>query len=284
MTVWLNGDLVAGPAARIDPTDRGFTLGDGLFETIRAEAGRAVGLDRHWARLRQGTELLGIPLTWTDQGVGSAIERLLAELGLGAAAVRLTLTRGPAPRGVLPPIAPQPTLLITAGPLPEPAAPAHAILATGTRRNEFSPLTRVKSLNCLDNVLARREAAERGADEALLLNTRGDLTEATIGNLLLQAGGLLVTPPVRDGVLPGVMRARLLEVCGAIERTISPPDLFSADAALISNALGLRAIATVDGRPIGSAPERSLQLVAKCQAALAGSVATSGFPVSSGLR
>ncbi|GGF24756.1 2-keto-4-methylthiobutyrate aminotransferase [Aliidongia dinghuensis] len=270
MTVWLNGNLVAGPAARIDPADRGFTLGDGLFETIRAEAGQAVGLDRHLARLRQGAALLGIPVAWADQAIGSAIERLLAELGLGSAAVRVTLTRGPAPRGVLPPAAPEPTLLITAGPLPGPAAPAHAVLATGTRRNEFSPLTRVKSLNFLDNVLARREAAERGADEALLLNTRGDLTEATIGNLFIEAGGQLVTPPVTDGVLPGVMRARLLEVCGAVERTIAPPDLFAADAALISNALGLRAIASVDRRPIGSAPDGSLQLVAACQAALAG--------------
>jgi branched-chain amino acid aminotransferase len=268
MTVWLNGELVAADAARIDPTDRGFTLGDGLFETIRAHAGRAVALDRHLLRLRDGARLLGIPVAWDDLAIAGAIEQLLRALGLADAAIRLTLTRGPAPRGVLPPEHPRPTRLITAGALPPPAPPARAILATETCRNEMSPLARVKSLNFLDNVLARREASARGADEALLLNTRGRLAEATIGNLFLWADGRLMTPPVADGALPGIMRARLIERSGAVERALEPADLFGADAAFISNALGLRPIASVDGRTIGVAPDRALRLVADCLATL----------------
>ena len=268
MIVWLNGALMAAEAARIDPADRGFTLGDGLFETIRGRAGRAALLDRHLGRLRHGAELLGIPVGWSDAEIAAAIERLLAALGLADAAIRLTLTRGPAPRGVLPPAEPHPTLLLTAGPLPPPAGAARAIIAASTRRNELSPLARVKSLNFLDNVLARREAAGRGADEALLLNTRGRLVEATIGNLFLEIGGALVTPPVAEGALPGVMRGRLIECCGAVERVLDPVDLDRADAAFLSNALGLRPIDTVDGLAIGRTPGRARGLVVECLATL----------------
>ncbi|HLZ66399.1 MAG TPA: aminotransferase class IV [Aliidongia sp.] len=265
MIVWLNGDLIDGAAARIDPADRGFTLGDGLFETIRARGGRATLLDRHLRRLHEGAELLGIPVAWSDVEIAEAIERLLGTVGLADAAVRLTLTRGPAPRGVLPPGQPTPTVLITAGTMPPPARPAHAVVATGTRRNELSPLARVKSLNFLDNVLARREAAARGADEALLLNTRGRLAEATIGNLFLSIDGQLVTPPVADGALPGIMRGLLIERCGAVERSLDLADLLVAEAGFISNALGLRPIATVDGRAIGGSVDRALQLVSDCR-------------------
>ena len=157
---------------------------------------------------------------------------------------------------------------MTVGPMPPPARPAHAVLATGTRRNEHSPLARVKSLNFLDNVLARREAAARGADEALLLNTRGRLAEATIGNLFLLLDGELATPPIADGALPGIMRGLLMERCSAVERSLEPEDLSVAEAGFISNALGLRPLATVDGRVIGASVDRALRLVSDCRSTL----------------
>lgn len=248
MTVWLDGGLAEHGA--IDPADRGFTLGDGLFETIRARGGAPCHLARHLARLRRGAALLGIPVGPSDAALAQAIGALLAAEDLGDAALRLTLTRGPAPRGVLPPAEPRPTLLITAGPI-APAPPARAIIAGATRRNEASPLSRVKSLNYLDGILARLEAERAGANEALLLNTQGRLAEATAASLVLLLEGALVTPPVADGALPGIARELLIERRGLAERPLAPEDLLRADSACLANSLGIRPLVSVDGRPIG---------------------------------
>jgi len=253
MMLWLDGRLVDRAEARIDPADRGFTLGDGLFETIRAEAGHAAYLDRHLKRLKEGAQMLGIPLGWPDAAIEAAIAALLAAEGLRDAALRLTLTRGPGPRGIVPPAEPQPTLMITAGPLPPPAGPARLVIATITRRNEMSPLARLKTLNYLDNILARREAAERGADDAILLNTVGRVAEATAANLFVLRDGVWVTPPIEDGALPGIARGLLLEQ-GAVERSLEPADLATAEAAFLSNSLGLRPVAEIDGRPLPTSP------------------------------
>ncbi len=249
MMLWLDGRLVEREDARIDPADRGFTLGDGLFETIRAEAGCAAYLDRHLKRLKEGAQVLGIPLSWPDAAIEAALTALLAAEGLREAALRLTLTRGPGPRGIVPPAEPHPTLMITAGPLPPPAGPARLVIATVTRRNEMSPLARLKTLNFLDNILARREAAERGADDAILLNTAGRVAEATAANLFVLKDGVWVTPPVEDGALPGIARGRLLEQ-GAVEASLEPADLARAAAAFLSNSLGLRPVAAIDGTPL----------------------------------
>jgi branched-chain amino acid aminotransferase len=252
MKLWLNGTLVGAGTARIEPGDRGFTLGDGLFETIRYAEGRAVRLDRHLERLRHGAGFLGIPLDRSDAEIAAGLDAVIAAQLLTAAVIRITLTRGPAPRGLLPPPVPAPTLMIAAAPLASPVPPAHAVIATVTRRNEASPLSRLKTLNYLDNILARREALERGADEAILLNTRGKVAEASAANLFILADGVLKTPPVEDGALPGIARAVLIERCGAIEASLSPDDLARAGAVFLSNSLGLRPVAAIEGRAIGN--------------------------------
>jgi branched-chain amino acid aminotransferase len=117
MHLWLNGRLLPAAEARIDPSDRGLLLGDGLFETMRAAGGRLPLLPRHMARLLDGAVLLGLPAP-SEETVADAARALLAAEGLAVAAVRLTLTRGPGPRGLLPPDEPAPTLLLTAAPLP----------------------------------------------------------------------------------------------------------------------------------------------------------------------
>src|SRR5579859_3812180 len=112
MSLWLNGTLVAGELARLDPRDRGFTLGDGLFETIRLEEGWLAYLDRHLARLRQGAEFLGIPLRWSDAEIEAGLNTLIAAERLEHGAIRITLSRGPGERGIVPPATPLPTLMI----------------------------------------------------------------------------------------------------------------------------------------------------------------------------
>lgn len=256
MNIWLNGALVPAGAARIDPADRGFLLGDGVFETLRVAAGVPLHLARHLARLRAGASVLGVALAWHDDALADAAAAVLA--GLPEASLRITLTRGPGPRGLAPPGDLQPTLLMSAATLAPPAAPARAIVARATRRNEHSPLSRIKSLNYLDQILARREAAAAGADDALLLNTAGRLACATAGNVFLLLEGAWITPPVEDGALPGIVRALLLEAGFARPSSVTAAMIARAESALITNSLGIRCIASLDGTALSAPGDRCM--------------------------
>jgi branched-chain amino acid aminotransferase len=258
---WLNGRLQAAEAARIDPADRGFTLGDGLFETIRVRDGAAVWLDRHLARLAAGSAVLGIPPRFDDATLAEACAAVIAEAGIAAGALRLTVSRGPGPRGVLPPAAPSPTVLIAGHAGPAPQTPVALVLARSTCRNERSPLSRIKSLNYLDAVLARREAAEQGADDAVMANTAGRVAETTIANLFARIDGAWVTPPVAEGALPGIMRGEVLARLGAAEQPLGLDELARADAVILTNALSIRAAARLggEGMPGGEAVAAGLR-------------------------
>jgi len=252
VSCWLNGTLLPADDARIDPADRGYTLGDGVFETVRLAGGQPAQLHRHLRRLRHGAALLEIPLPWSDETLATAFVATAAANGAEDGVARLTLSRGPAPRGVLPPALSRPTTLITAGAMPAIPRDVRAILCTVTRRNEASPLSRIKSLNYLDGVLARMEADRRDADDALLLNTRGMIAEASSANVVVLDRGRLMTPPVTDGALPGTMRELLIERCDMIETPLRPEILFRAEAVFLSNSLGLRAVTSLDGRYLGT--------------------------------
>jgi len=119
-----------------------------------------------------------------------------------------------------------------------------------TRRNEHSPLARVKSLNYLDNILARREAAENGADDAILLNTRGRVAETTIANLFALIDGRVVTPSVAEGALPGIARGLILERLEVAERPLTLAELRRAGEIVLTNSLGVRPVVAVDGVPL----------------------------------
>jgi branched-chain amino acid aminotransferase len=252
MMVHLNGVLMAAAEARIDPADRGLTLGDGLFESLRARGGVILRLDAHLARLRAGAAVIGLPVPTSDEGLGDSLRETLRGNDIDDGVLRLTLTRGPAGRGLAPPASPRPTILVTAAAEGEqPRGPIAAVIAATTRRNEHSPLSRCKTINYLDNILARREAGQRGADEALMLNTAGRLAETTVANLFLVIDDDLVTPPVADGALPGVMRADVIAHAGAGERPLVPEDLGRASEAFVTNSLGIRPLVSVDRVPVG---------------------------------
>ncbi|MFG1419733.1 aminotransferase class IV [Xanthobacter sp. V0B-10] len=251
MKLYLNGALMEAGEAHIAPGDRGFTLGDGLFETLRVRGGFLRRLPAHLARLTRGAAVLGLPLPALD--FGAALEQVRAANALDDGVLRLTVTRGSGPRGVLPPAEPHPTVLITAAPMAPPPPPARLIIASVTRRNERSPLSQVKSLNYLDNILARQEAARAGADDALLLNTRERLAESTIANLFAVIDGRLVTPPVSEGALPGVMRAAV-KAQGAEERPLTPDDLAQAEEIFLTSSLGIRPVARLTERAFSVFP------------------------------
>ena len=255
--LWLNGELLPADKARIDPADRGLMLGDGLFETMAAKDGAVPEFARHHARLAAGASFLRIPMLLNQPALEESCRALLAANGMTEAALRLTLTRGPAPRGLAPPPRPIPTMLITAAPLPPPGGKLRLITAS-IRRDEASPLSALKTLNYLPSVLARIEAAEQGADDALLLNRRGFVAETSAANLFVRLHGQWFTPPVEDGALPGIRRAMLLEAGRVQEAPLSPVQLLHAEAIFAGNALSLRPVAALDSHEIPQLPSSAL--------------------------
>ena len=251
--LWQDGRLCPAQEVFIDPADRGLLLGDGLFETMRASRGNVPLLHLHAARLAASAEELGIPLLHDLAELHRAAREVLAGTGLTDGAVRLTLTRGAGPRGLLPPEPCRPMLLLRALPMAGSGpAPANAVTAA-IPRNERSPLSRMKTLGCLDQILCLRAALAAGGNEAILLNTRGDLACATSANLFLVKDGTLCTPDLASGVLPGITRARLMAALPVEERPLRRDELLAADEAFLTNSLtGVRPLLSLDGQPIGT--------------------------------
>lgn len=244
--VYLNDRLVSESEAMVCVADRGFLHGDGLFETMRAYNGRVFQLDAHLKRLRESSEFLRLSLPATD----SEIERRLAELvhrnGCMDAYVRITLTRGQGGRGIRMDGEFTPTLLIALSKfVPYPAEQYRhgaKLIISRYRQNSASPLVRHKTLSYLLYVLARQEAMDAGANGALLLNETGQLTEESVSNVFLVRKGEVITPPVHCGLLPGVTRGVVMELCRKAsisidERTISGGDIFDCDEIFLTNSL-----------------------------------------------
>jgi branched-chain amino acid aminotransferase len=257
-----NGRVVRGSEVAISPLDHGVLYGDGLFETMRAYGGQVFRLDAHLERLAQSAPVLRLALPCSAAELRAAVQQALAANALSDAYLRLTVLRGVGPPGPDPLLCREPQYFVVARPLrPYPercyAEGAVAIVAT-TRQNEGSPLSRVKSLCYLNHVLARIEAREAGADEALLLNGRGDLAESASSNLFAVRDGTLVTPPVESGCLPGTARAVVLETAPRLGlpvalRPLSLPELLGSDEAFLTNSLlEVMPLVRVGDRPIGS--------------------------------
>ena len=237
--VWLNGRFVR-PEGAIAANDRGLLLADGIFDTALVLGGNVFRGSAHRDRLLRAADALGIAIA--PEAIDAAMAALASRQVDGS--MRLTLTRGPAPRGLSLPAAPRPTLLGSTAPL-SPAVMFKPILCAVTpiARNETSPASRLKVLAYLDAVLANVGARSEGADEALFLNTKGALVCSSLGNLFLQKGGTLVTAPLKDGILDGITRSFVLENAGACGltpqvRSIDPVELDDGQA-YITNSLRL---------------------------------------------
>lgn len=236
--IWLNGHLL--PAGAVSTEDRGFSLGDGLFETILIAGGKPRFLEEHLHRLGQSALRLGIPL---PSDIRSGIEELMAATKAEEGVLRLTLSRGITPRGLWPEQKSDPTLLLNFTPQLRQFTPARAILAK-ERRLAGSALAEMKTLSYLPQILAQKEAIEAKAEEALMLNQQDRLTGAARANLFLVQGSYLVTPKIEDGALPGVTRAKIIELAsqkGLIlqERSLVLGDLKEASEIFLSNSLYL---------------------------------------------
>ncbi|MSQ40465.1 MAG: hypothetical protein EXR55_02145 [Dehalococcoidia bacterium] len=260
--LFVNGRFVTEEEPAISALDRGFTLGDGVFETMRSANGRVFRLSQHLERLHQGATVLKLPLP-QEEKLAVALQEVLSRIAGAPAIMRLTITRGiDKGRGIAIPATSTPTIAIRAGPfVPLPGEAYNQgfrAFVSSLRRNETSPLSRIKSCNYGDNILAREEARERGYDEALLLNTRGDVACATTANLFMVTRGKLSTAPVESGILPGITRACILDLASSLqiptdETSFTLTSLLQADEAFLTNtAIGIMPLTRVGEHAIGS--------------------------------
>ena len=271
--VWVDGQILPADGPHLSVFDRGFQLGDGVFETLRARAGHPTEIDAHLARLHRSADGLDIELPEDiDVRLTAGIAALLAADGLdgadGDASLRITVSRGVfRTRGVLPPNEDaRATIAIQAWPVV--AAPADHLeqglhlVASSVRRDPRNPLATLKTTSRAEYVYARLEARRAGADDALFLTIDDHLSEGTSANIFLvrgSAGGSpeLATPSLDCAILPGTTRSWLLDWAARVglrpvEARLRREDLASADEAFLSSSVaGILPVTAFDGKPIG---------------------------------
>jgi len=252
--IWLNGTMLSADEARIAPSDRGLLLADGLFETMLARDGRIIRLDEHVTRLLDGAAILRIPPPFKAQALRTAAHETLKANGLAdapRASLRITLTRGAAGRGLTLPSAPAPTLMITASATPAPARGVRVMVST-VHKLATSPASPLKTLNYTDNVMARLEAEEAGADEALMRSAQDGIACATIGNIFAVANGGLITPPDDGAIRAGITRGDVIALARdagltVLETALDVDTLRTADEVFLTNSLwGICPVTSVD--------------------------------------
>ena len=271
--VWVDGELLSASERHLSAFDRGFQLGDGIFETLRSAGGRPTELTEHVARLHRSADGLDIGLPDDiDARLAAGIEALLAADGLDGpdadASIRITVSRGAyRSRGVLPPDEAVPaTVVIQAWPV-VPAPDAHLerglhLVASSVRRDPQSPLATLKTTSRAEYVYARLEARRAGADDALFLTVDDHLSEGTSANIFLvrSAGGKdleLATPSLDCAILPGTTRSWLLEWGARVglrpfEGALTRGDIADAREAFLSSSVaGILPVTSFEGSPIG---------------------------------
>ena len=266
--IWLNGELLPSVGPHLSVYDRGFQIGDGVFEALRAKRGVAIELDGHLARLHGCLAALAFESPYSDELVAAGIKQLLAAEGWsgaeppGDAVIRITISRGYDPtRGVAPRPGGTPSVAIQAWPYQPPStrsiAEGERLITSAIRRAADSPVSGLKTTSRVELVFARIEAERAGADDAIFLTTDGRLTEATTSNLLLIRGDVCATPLLGTGLLAGTTRAWLVSHGDAVglemvERDLGLQDVYEADeAAVCSSIAGIVPFVSLDGRTIG---------------------------------
>jgi branched-chain amino acid aminotransferase group I len=251
--ICLNGSFVHAEDARISALDEGLLYGYGLFETILVRDGIPLLLEPHLRRMEEGARTIGIAMPFTVGEIGELVVETISRNGVGSGSVRITLFAGATPDV-------SNLVILTRPPRygEEQKARGFRACIASSRRNEHSILSRVKSLNYLENILARREALSKGFDEAIFLNTSGYLSEGSATNVFLVKGGVLITPSEDQGILPGIMRELVIRVCKehgirVVERRVEVQELLRSDEAFLTNSLmEVMPLVQVEGHGIGS--------------------------------
>ena len=263
MKVWIEGEVVDGSEARISVLDHGLLYGDGVFEGIRIYGHRVFRLEDHLQRFETSAKALALKLPGGTAAVREIVLETARAFGADEAYVRLIATRGDGPLGIDPTQCPEPRLICIVDRIavyPEEKRSAGIDLLTSSWRRPPADVLdpRVKSLNYLNNVMAKLEVKQRGGDEALLLNAAGAIAETSVANVFAVRDGDLLTPPSIDGALEGITRATVLELAASLEipartQSLGRFDLFAADEVFLTGSgAGLVPVRSLDGRSIGA--------------------------------
>jgi aminodeoxychorismate lyase len=259
--VFLNGQFLSEAEAVVPVNDRGFMYGDGLFETMRVVNGKPFRFAQHLERMIRGADFLKIKPPFAPKELEKFAAQLVEQNKMPDAMLRVTLTRGPGERGYTPETGGKPTTVMTLHAAPPLENSVEWELVTSSFRIPASDsLSSFKTTSRILNVLARAEAAEKGADEALLINTNGEVAETASGNIFWVYQDNICTVPTGRGVLPGITRAIVLEICQTLglqtnKRVIKPEALRnSAGIFVTQSAFGIVPISTLDGEPVAPSP------------------------------
>ena len=263
MKIYIDGKYYDERNARISVFDHGLLYGDGIFEGIRAYNGRVFKLKEHIDRLFCSAKsiLLNLPLAHAD--MMAAIVETCRRNKLRDGYIRLVVTRGPGTLGLNPNRCKNPSVIIIAGKIqlypPELYQRGMEIVTVPTTRNLHSALNpAIKSLNYLNNILAKIEANNAGCEEAIMLNAEGFVAECTGDNIFIVKEGQLLTPPLSAGALYGITRRVVMDLAAQAGLKVSEPDLtrydlFNADECFLTGtAAELMPVVKIDGRVIGA--------------------------------
>lgn len=262
MWIYLNTRFVSKEEAKISVFDHGFLYGDGVFETLRAYGGKVLLLSEHIARLEQSAARLHIPMPVKRSRLSAIVAESLELNKLTDAYLRITVSRGYGEIGLDPALCKNPTLVVIAMPFePYPESfytDGVSVAVVQTRRNLPEALPpHVKSLNYLNNILAKMEATALGAYDAVLLNHQGEVTEGTTSNVFVALGGRLLTPAHDCGILAGITRNLVLQLARELEipteeTRLTAADLPIADECFLTNTtVEVLPVTQVDGQKIG---------------------------------
>ena len=269
MLVYINGEIVPSGEAVVSVFDHGFLYGDGIYETMVSYDGVIFKLDEHLKRLYRSASLIGLTVPLEAELLKSALYETLLANDLKNAYVRLTVSRGHGPIGLNPDLCPQPTIVIMAQALKQYPGTLYEkgvhIIISETRRNIKEAIdTRIKSMNFLNNILAKIEAINRDAYEAIMLNAHDHLTEGTISNIFFIKDTTLCTPSVACGILDGITRGTVIDLAvrediKTEEGEFSKEDLYAATEVFITNtSLEVMPVSKVDETiyPVGDITKR----------------------------
>ena len=263
MKIWLDGQLVDRAQAAVSVFDHGALYGDGVFEGIRAYSGKIFQCQAHMDRLFQSAAKIRLTIPYTAEQIVAAMEQTLAANNITDGYIRLVVTRGVGTLGLNPYRCPKGSVFVIADQIelypPEMYERGMPVIIAKTRRTSATMLDpSVKSLNYLNNIMARVEAVDAGVGEAIMLNDRGEVAEATGDNLFIVKDGMVLTPPVSAGILQGVTRRVVMGLCAEAgipcrEQTLLPADLYAADECFLTGtAAEVIPVTSIDGKPIAT--------------------------------
>jgi len=260
--VFLNGRFVPEKRAVVSVFDRGFLYGDGLFEAVLVHHGKLFRWTEHLERFHHGAVMLDIKVPFAPKKLRIIANELIQRNKVSTAILRLALSRGVGARGYSPKGADMPTSVMSVHPLGALASDRTRwnLVASSQRLPAGEPLAQFKNCNKLPQILARAEADQAGAEEALLLNTDGFVVEGTTSNLFWIERGTVCTPPLSSGILPGVTRAVILEICLTLkiktrEASVTLPKLKRMDGVFLSmTSRGVVGVLSLDGERLKQSP------------------------------